>query len=88
MTLDECIVVSAYTGYVMAPFNLVHKYIEDKLGFPVWTHELADERMVERIREATRDDFLALCARGTPLPPRTPCGPPATLPRVALEPRR
>ena len=41
MTLDEKIVVSAYTGYLMCDFNEVHRYIENLLGRPVFTHELA-----------------------------------------------
>lgn len=39
----------------------VHKYIEEKLGRPVWTHELADKRLWDEIRERVKPDFLALC---------------------------
>lgn len=41
MTYLERIIVSAYTGYLMCDFPDMHKYIEDKLGRPVWTHEMA-----------------------------------------------
>ena len=30
MTLQEKIIVSAYTGFVMCDFDLVHKYIEER----------------------------------------------------------
>lgn len=61
MTLQERIIVSAYTGYLMCDFSKVHEYIEKTLGRPVWTHELADVRVKEEIRDKTRDAFLALC---------------------------
>lgn len=35
MTLDEKIIVSAYTGYLMCDFSLVHAYIQKILGRPV-----------------------------------------------------
>lgn len=64
MTHQEKIVVSAYTGYLMYDFNDVHKYIEEKLGRPIWTHEMADPKIIYEIRNATREDFLALCKEG------------------------
>ena len=60
MTTKERIIVSAYTGYLLCPFQLVHGYIEKKLGRHVWTHEFADERLHKEIREKCRDDFIAL----------------------------
>lgn len=61
MTNHERVVVSAYTGYLMCDFNDVHRYVEEKLGRPVWTHELADPMVQKAVHEASRDDFLALC---------------------------
>lgn len=61
MTTRERAIVSAYTGYLMCDFSDFHKYIEEKLGRPVWTHELASPQMQEEIHEATRRDFLELC---------------------------
>lgn len=62
MTLQEKIIVSAYTGYIMCDWSPVHKYIEDKMGRPVWTHELADENLLAALRERVKPDFIALCA--------------------------
>ena len=53
MTLEEQIIVSAYTGYLMCDVSNVHKYIEKKLGRPVWTHEMATENFFCTISEAT-----------------------------------
>lgn len=55
----------AYTGVVMLTgdkFNIFHRYVQEKMGRPVWTHELAGEEMSRRIKEAAKSDFLALCA--------------------------
>ena len=45
----------------MCDFSDMHKYIEDKLGRPVWTHEMAEKATQEEIRKAVRPDFIALC---------------------------
>lgn len=62
MTLDEKIVVSAYTGYLMCDFNEVHRYIEKLLGRPVFTHDLALDVIEDEVREKSKDDFLKICA--------------------------
>lgn len=61
MTYLERVIVSAYTGYLMCDFSDMHKYIEDKLGRSVWTHEMAKKDMQEEIRKAVYPDFIALC---------------------------
>lgn len=48
MTKREKCVVSAYTGVLMCDFADLHQYIEQLLGRPVWTHELAFFGCVER----------------------------------------
>lgn len=61
MTLQEKIIVSAYTGFLMCDFSRVHKYIEEKMGRPVWTHELGFESTHAKIREVVKPDFIKLC---------------------------
>ena len=64
MTDHERAVVTAYTGISMFDgdkFHIFHKYIEDILGRPVWTHELADPAVCEEIKEKSKKDFLVLC---------------------------
>lgn len=61
MTKQERIIVSAYTGVLMCDFSDVHKYIEEKLGHPVWTHDLAYQETWDLVREKTRGDFMKLC---------------------------
>lgn len=64
MTDREKAIVMAYTGTAMLvgeKFSIFHKYIEDILGRPVWTHELADRSVMEEIKEKSKSDFLELC---------------------------
>lgn len=61
MTKQEKIIVSAYTGYLMCKFEDLHKYVEEALGRPVFTHELADEDVIADIREAIKPEFNAVC---------------------------
>lgn len=64
MTQRERLIVSAYTGVLMCDFGLVHKYIEEKMGHPVWTHELRFESTHAKIREKIKPDFIELCGNG------------------------
>lgn len=64
MTKKEAAIIMAYTGTTLLTgedFSIFHKYIEDKLERPVWTHELADKAVWEQIKEASREDFINLC---------------------------
>lgn len=60
MTKRECAIVSAYTGILCGDFNEFHKYIEELLGRPVWTHELANEDLCKKIKELSKEDFCSL----------------------------
>lgn len=61
MTKREKLIVGAYTGVLMTDFSDLHEFIEEKLGRPVYTHELADKLVVNEIKEAVKKDFLKLC---------------------------
>lgn len=64
MTDREKAVVMAYTGISMLTgekYSIFHKYIEDLLGRPVWTHELADKSVWNKIKEKSQNDFLEIC---------------------------
>ena len=61
MTIAEKIVVSAYTGYLMCDFDLMHQYIEKVMGRPVWTHEMAGDKFNEELRKKVKPDFLKIC---------------------------
>lgn len=64
MTKQECAIVMAYTGYSMLQGDdiaIFHKYVEEKMGKPLWTHEYASPEMMFKISRACKDDFIKLC---------------------------
>lgn len=68
MTKRECAIVMAYTGICMLSgedFRFFHKYVEDVMGRPVFTHEMGIREIAEKIKEKSREDFLALCENST-----------------------
>lgn len=64
MTDKEKAIIMAYTGVAMLTgekFSIFHKYIEDLMGRPVFTHELADKEIWDELKEKSREDFINLC---------------------------
>ena len=61
MKKQEAILVSAYTGFLLTKdFSDVHKFCEDLLGRPIWTHEFASRDVQEEIKEKCRPLILAM----------------------------
>lgn len=61
LTMEQAVVVSAYTGFLVCPFDQMHAEIEKRLGRPVWTHEMGSEKfMDEQVRPAFKADFVAM----------------------------
>lgn len=68
MTKHECAIIMAHTGICMLTgkdFNIFHKYVEDIMGRPVFTHEMGIKRIADEIKEKSLNDFLALCENAT-----------------------
>ena len=64
MTLHERVIVETYTGICMTSGDErweVYKYMAEIMGRSVYTHELADKKVQEQLKEKRRADFLALC---------------------------
>ena len=62
MTNEEKAIVMAYTGVCMLTenkFQIFHKYVEELMGRPVYTHELGF--IADIIKEKAKDDFIRLC---------------------------
>ena len=47
-------------------FQIFHKYVEDIMGRPVYTHEMAIKAVDDEIKEKAKADFIALCAEQEP----------------------
>lgn len=41
--------------------NAVYKYMQKLLGRPVYTHELAQKSVVNKLQEKSKADFIELC---------------------------
>ena len=61
LTEEQAAIMMAFTGISCGPFELFHKYAQEKMGRPIWTHEFATEERMAEIKEASRDDFLSIC---------------------------
>lgn len=57
---EQAAIIGAYTGILVGPFAEMHEYIEKLLGRPVWTHELADPVLVEKIKVAAKPDLMKI----------------------------
>ena len=57
MTRKEAIAISAYTEYCFAPFDEVHQFIEEVLGRPVFTHELARDDIWDDVRKSMQKNL-------------------------------
>lgn len=55
------LVISAYTGYLMADPDEVHRFIEETLGYPVFTHELVKHKIVDEIQKKLKDEWMRIC---------------------------
>ena len=61
MTHQEAVLVSAYTDFLLTKdFSDVHKFCEDLLGRPIWTHEFASKTVQEEIKEKCRPLILKM----------------------------
>ena len=64
MTLRERVIVEVYTGYVMTSAkerDEVYKYMAEKMGRPVFTHELGNRSFIKELQEKSKVDFVSLC---------------------------
>ena len=60
MTKREALIISAYTGYLLCDMDELHKFIEKTLGRPVFTHELAQDNILDEIRLKLKDSFIEI----------------------------
>lgn len=66
MTKRECAIVTACTGRSMVrgeTLEALYKYLEEKAGRPVYTHEIPD--ILDLYEEEILDDFIELAKTAT-----------------------
>lgn len=64
LTRREAAIITAYTGIAIGNFGDAHLYMEEAMGRPIWTHEMARPEVWEAIKEAAKADFLAIEVEG------------------------
>lgn len=62
MNKRESAIITAYTGISFGGklFSEFHKYVEEKFGHPVWTHEMAEKEFWEKLKKLSESDFIDL----------------------------
>ena len=61
MTKKEAVLISAYTGILLTNnFADVHKFCEELLGRPIWTHEFAFDSLHKEIQEKCKPMIIDL----------------------------
>lgn len=61
MTRREGCVLTAYTGLSLVnSFHDFHKYAEELLGRPIFTHEFGNKDVAKEIKKASEKDFLEI----------------------------
>lgn len=71
ITDRERAIIMAYTGASMLigdKLSIFYAYVEEKLGRPVFSHELGYIETQEELKDAARDDFIALCSGTKEIP--------------------
>ncbi len=58
MNKREAAIISAYTGVFIGEFDEFHQYIQEIMGRPVYTHELANIETFNKIKELSKSDFI------------------------------
>ena len=51
MTKHELLLMSAYTGFLFCQMDELHKFTEGTIGRPVFTHELAGDKVQRELHE-------------------------------------
>ena len=65
MTKKEAAIISAYTGFLCGNFSDMHKYAEDVMGEPIFTHQFNSKEYWEKLKEKVKPDFIKLCENVT-----------------------
>ncbi len=62
LTKRQAAIIGAFTGYTAGPFADIHEYVDSLPGFKgIGTISFGIKAVADKISEAARADFLALC---------------------------
>ena len=63
MTKREKVIVTAYTGILMADLEDVYAYAKECEKRNIMTHDFADSDLWERLKKYSREEFLEICSK-------------------------
>ena len=51
LTNREAAILSLYTGFTFINFGEIHKVAEELYGYPIFSHEFANEKLCSRLKD-------------------------------------
>ena len=60
LTKEQAAIIGAFTCFLVGPFSDLQEYAQRKLGRQVWTHEFGSREISKKLKEAARDDLMAI----------------------------
>ena len=64
MTKREAAIVTMYTGILIGDFRDAHKYAEEIVKKPIFTHEMGCEKFCAELKALAHDDFISMEVTG------------------------
>lgn len=61
MKRREAAIISAFTGVLVGGVGDMHKYVEEIMERPVFTHEMGSRTTFDEIKKRSKADFMDLC---------------------------
>ena len=62
LTREQAAIIGAFTGFSCGPFDDIHQKIEQLLGRPVFTHEMANSELWKEVKTKVEPEYLSICA--------------------------
>lgn len=60
LSSEEAAVITIHTDTVCCDFDYAQKYADKLLGESTWTHDFADKKLVAKLKELSKSDFIKI----------------------------
>lgn len=61
LTKEQAAIIGLYTGVSCGPFADIQELAEKVMERPIWTHQMADKKLWDVMKEKVKPQFLELC---------------------------
>lgn len=58
MTKREGAILTIYTGIMLGELDYVYKVLKEIEGRPVYTHEMGNQKFMNKMKEKVKDEFV------------------------------